>query len=455
MLSIEILITNTHSQIVCNAKLHKLLSDVLSYEVEGSFFARRNNPYWDGRKRFLKKDGTYPTGLTKMVCKWCREEGVKYTFKDLREKPTPDVTYAPTFDKPPRYYQEDAREVSLRRFRGVYLMGTGAGKTLTSALIVAARGVQALYVTPDTGLREQAYDDYKKWFGEKMVSRDIESNMPIVIDNIQSLVRKDPALFKRFKMLIVDEFHHSASDSYIDMNLHCTEAFYRYGFTGTFVRTDGTDMRMHGVLADIIFTKTASELIEEGFLVRPYITMWQLKLPRKAMSYKEAYAFMKTYEPMNEIIVNRAIEKSIKQKKQTLILVRHKDHGRLLESRIPGAIFVSGDDSMEDRNAIKKRFNDKKLRCMIGTSIFGEGQDIPSIDHLINGRGEKTEIQTSQGVGRALRLAPGKDKAEIDDFFFVGQKHLQSHSTERLQTYRKESAFRVQVVEPAAPSLFS
>ena len=455
-MSVEILIHNAYSQvIVTDTVVRKMISDTLSYEVEGAFFARRRIPMWDGRVRFLKKDGRYPTGLTKLIVKMCKAEKIPYKFKDLRTKPAESVDFKPTFDKDPRYYQLDAREVSNKRPRGVYLMGTGAGKTLTSALIVEARKVPTLYVTPDTGLREQAYADYAKWFGDKNVSMSINSDAPIVIENIQSLARKDPKLFTRFKMLMVDEFHHSAADTYVDVNDYCTEAYYRYGFTGTFVRTDGTDMRMHGVLADIIFTKSTSELIEEGFLVRPYITMYRLDLGKMQMSYQEAYKFMKTYEPMNKIVAEVADQKSNGEKKQTLVLVRHKDHGAELEKRIPNAVFVSGTDSMEDREMIKSRFVNKKLRCMIATSIFGEGQDIPSIDALINARCEKTEIQTAQGIGRALRLCPGKDKAEVTDFFFMGQKHLQSHSKERLASYRKESAFVVQVTDRKTPLLFS
>ena len=60
---------------------------------------------------------------------------------------------------------------------------------------------------------------------------------------------------------------------------------------------------------------------------------------------------------------------------------------------------------------------------------------------MINARAQKTEIQTIQGIGRALRLAPGKEKAEIYDFMFIGQRHLENHSLERVASYKKERAF--------------
>jgi superfamily II DNA or RNA helicase len=205
-------------------------------------------------------------------------------------------------------------------------------------------------------------------------------------------------------------------------------------------------MVMHGVLSNIIFKKTTSELIEEGFLVRPYITMIKVNLPKSKMSYKEAYDFITDYVPFNNIVAEIASAK-IKEVKQTLVLVRRKEHGRMLESMIPGSLFVSGDDKGAVRENVKKAFIKKRIRCLIATEIFGEGQDIPSIDVLINARCQKTAIQTSQGIGRALRLHPGKDKAEVYDFYFDGQKHLKDHGLERIASYKKEPAFKIQFKE--------
>ena len=131
--------------------------------------------------------------------------------------------------------------------------------------------------------------------------------------------------------------------------------------------------------------------------------------------------------------------------KQTLVLVRRKEAGRALQEMIPGSVFLSGDYPQDYREKIKAMFIAKKLRCIVATEIFGEGQDIPSIDALINARLQKTEIQTAQGIGRALRKAPGKDKAEIFDFLVIGQKHLQGHSVERILSLKKEPAFVIQV----------
>jgi len=328
-----------------------------------------------------------------------------------------------------------------------YLMGdfTITHNTLTSALIVDRKKVDTLFVTPDTGLRQQVYNDYAQWFGPSNVSTDIESGAAIIISNIQSLARKDDKLFKRFGLLIVDEFHHSSASTYLDLNKACVNAYYRYGFTGTFIRSDGIDMPLHGVLSNVIFRKTTSELIEEGFLVRPYITVREVVIPKNKMPYAEAYSWITEYVPFNQVVAEDCC-KTVKEGKQTLVLVRRKEHGKSLAAMIPGAVFVSGKDRGAEREKIKRDFIDKKIRCMVATEIFGEGQDIPSIDVLVNARLQKTEIQTAQGIGRALRKNEGKDKAEVYDYLIVGQKHLYDHSLQRIASYKKESAFVLQVI---------
>ncbi len=237
----------------------------------------------------------------------------------------------------------------------------------------------------------------------------------------------------------------SAAKSYLKVNKFCEEVFYRYGFTGTFVRPDGEDMKMHGVLSDVIFRKTTSELIEAGWLVRPYITILRYKVKGYSrMNYQTAYNAIIADSGFN-LIVSKIAEKKIKEKKQTLVLVRRKEHGELLGRMIEHSIYLSGSDDLEYRKKVVKAFVEKKIPCIIATNIFGEGVDIPAIEALVNARLQKSCVQTKQGIGRALRTEEGKDIAEIFDFIIIGQKHLTSHSVERINAYREEPAFKISV----------
>lgn len=450
---INISIDNAHSQMSAPFEIfNKVRNEVLSYEVEGSTFARQSRPMWDGRIKLMDAKGIFPTGLLPRLIRFFKLEGHEYRLQDVRTRPEPSESLKIAFPEhiKPRPYQIEAVEKTNEIARGVFLMGTGAGKSLTAAMVIERRQVPTLVITPDTGLREQLGGDFKAWFGERKVSFDIKTAAPIVVTNIQALMKAKPEEFSRFKQLIIDEFHHAAAKSYKRVNQFCSGAYYRYGFTGTFMRSDGSDMEMHGVLSHIIFKKPTSELIEEGYLVRPYITIVRYETKPEygyRCNYKTAYDHIINDRGFHTLVADIANQK-IGEVKQTLVLVRRKEHGRALAELIPDGVFLSGDDDVDYREKMKKKFINKELRCIIATSIFGEGTDIPSIDVLINSRCEKTEIQTKQGIGRALRKHEGKDKAEVFDFLIIGQKHLEQHSAERLMSYKKERAFIIQVRKP-------
>lgn len=234
----------------------------------------------------------------------------------------------------------------------------------------------------------------------------------------------------------------SGAKTYKLVSNACRNAYFRYGFTGTFMRSDGTDLEMHGVLSAILFKKTTSSLIEEGYLVRPDVTVCEYQLTMPPCTYQQAYNQVIEDERLARIIAAIATRRC-NENKQVLVLVRRKSHGEIITSMIPGAIYLNGDDESSYRESIKKQFIEKDVHCVVATSIFGEGIDIPSIDVLVNARFEKTEIQTKQGIGRALRKFEGKDKAEVFDFLLRGQKHLEAHSKHRIKTYKSEAAFNV------------
>jgi len=329
--------------------------------------------------------------------------------------------------------------------------------TILAAQAIADKGLPTLFVTPDTGLREQTAKVFRWIFGESMVGMDVTGNHPIVVQNIQALARRDRKHFERFKVLVTDEFHHSASESYQALNHLLVSAYYRYGLTGTPVRPDGQEMVMFGVLSKVIYKKTASELIEDGWLIRPNINIhrWQLKKYSK-LNYREAYARLCNDIPFQKYIAGLANDCANNRGKRTLVLVKNIEHGELLSSMIEGAVFLHGKHKRDHRENIKEAFNKGELKCLIATSIMGEGQDIPNINAFVNARFQASEIQTKQGIGRALRLAQGagnykesvalgKADCEVYDFLIKGQRNLLNHSVSRLLQYKSEPAFRIHV----------
>jgi superfamily II DNA or RNA helicase len=127
---------------------------------------------------------------------------------------------------------------------------------------------------------------------------------------------------------------------------------------------------------------------------------------------------------------------------QILILVKNKDkagkifHEFLSAYGIENA-YISGDDKKEVINETIQAFNEKRVRILIGSSVIGEGIDVRSTDHLIMCQGGKSEIVIVQAVGRAVRLFPGKIKAQIHDFDFINTKYMRKHLAVREDIYKR------------------
>jgi superfamily II DNA or RNA helicase len=439
------------------------ISLLLSFEVQGAeHIARAGDNHWalawDGRKRLMRKNvkagsGTFPTGLMPRVIAFLMENKLKYDVTNDREKPEPIHSFKDHSGFLSRDYQTEITDLTEKRDRGVVVLATGGGKSYVAGKIIEQKQVDTLFIAPNVGLREQMLSTLRAMFGEKNVSSKITDDAPIIVSNIDAVYKKPEKFFKRFGLLMIDEFHHASSESYLTMNQKCVNAYHRYGMTGSFCRPDGTDMIMHGVLSNVIYEKYASDLIREGWLVRPHIMMIDYEFKKiRSKSYRAAYDLAITNDVVNDKIAELAHNKA-EDGKQVLILVRRKEHGEDICRRTKGATFVHGSIKPEKREEIKESFKRGEISIIVATSVFGEGTDIPNIDVLINARYQASEIETVQGIGRALRTTDGKNIyskgyegktcAEIYDFILRGNKHLQNHSIARLRTYGKEKEYAI------------
>jgi len=80
-------------------------------------------------------------------------------------------------------------------------------------------------------------------------------------------------------------------------------------------------------------------------------------------------------------------------------------------------------------------FKKGKIKCLIGTSVIGEGVDLPNANVLIMAGGGKARSQVMQNIGRVLRICKGKTFAKIYDFEDRGSEWLSDHSAQRQDVY--------------------
>jgi hypothetical protein len=116
-----------------NPAILKGLRKIYSFRVDGAeFTAAYKNGWWDGKKEFIRKDGTFRTGLLQRLLNDLKKTGVKLELEDPDNLHNIDAGLpVPTIDSfEYREYQRKAISNALRVKRGVIKFPTGSGKTL-------------------------------------------------------------------------------------------------------------------------------------------------------------------------------------------------------------------------------------------------------------------------------------------------------------------------------------
>jgi len=143
------------------------LRNELSYKVPDSeWSAKYKTGQWDGRiSLYVKRNQSFPTGLTMRVSRLFDELNVQYKFTDKREKPVRDYNIECDFmGKDLRDYQTISGDLALKNQRGMLALATGAGKTMTSCYIFHKLKVKpVVFVVPAIELLKQTQKEFEKY----------------------------------------------------------------------------------------------------------------------------------------------------------------------------------------------------------------------------------------------------------------------------------------------------
>lgn len=400
----------------------------------------------------LYKNSAFPTGLLNIALEALKALQVNFTTEDLRISPG-QTEILRWQNKPwdPRYYQTEMIELGLKAGRGVFEAAVGSGKSLIMANLIKEISCTSLIVVPSRGLSGQLFNDFSAWFGAGNVQlldaqkiRKIKKPKAISIVTVQSLgslikTGEFADFAKHIDALYVDEVHHAGASTYTSLLKDLEHVYYRYGFSGTFLRNDNKTLEMWSFLSNVLYQYPAHKAIEEGFLTPVEVFMYQMdgKPNRKYQTeYDNHYcANPQLLERVTDIV-------STFSESQVLILVNKKDkcglvlHEYLNSMGIDNS-YISGDNDKDEINNTIRDFNEKRVRVLIGSSVVGEGIDVRSTDHLIMCQGGKSEITMVQAAGRVLRLFEGKTRAYIHDFRFEGSRYMIKHADEREDIYTR------------------
>lgn len=433
---------------------------------------------WDGRVRLFNQSQKFPVGLLARVIRIFDEEKINYTVEDHR----PVLKYGSplTLDTSRfeiRDYQRAALNAAKKNGSGIIRVATGGGKSLIIASLAAQYniptviyviGIELLYQMKDTieaaygvkcgivggGVCEldhqitimtiwsaaSAFDKEAK-VEETDFSQDKESSLK---SSLKQEVRRK---VETAQLFIFDECQYAASETLQFIHKVSIAAKHRFLLSGTPWRDSGDDILIEAVAGEKIYDLNATKLINLGFLIPPEIHFFNVPVVRNVGSnYHQVYTnYIVENEVRNDLII-KAAKKLITSGKKLLILVVRVNHGKkimeLLEESGLNAKFLDGAKSTKNRLETIQEMKDGKIEVLVASKIFDQGVDIPELDALILAGSGKSSGRALQRIGRVIRLAKGKSKAVIVDFY-DNCKYLKDHSESRIKIYESEPGFKI------------
>lgn len=249
------------------------------------------------------------------------------------------------------------------------------------------------------------------------------------------------ALLQQFELVIAEEAHEAAGNSYFDIMNACKNAYYRLALTATpFMRSDQeSNMRLMSVSGSIGIVVTEKHLIDLGILATPIFKIMPTQKPKglfRSSNYTKAYDVgIVNHEWRNRYIAAECIRMA-KYGQTSMVLVQRKKHGDNLAMLLSKAgvkcKFIKGENDNDERKIALSKLATGEIDVLIGTNILDVGVDVPSVGCVILGGGGKAEIATRQRIGRGLRAKKvGPNFCFVLDFADEHNQHLQGHALQR------------------------
>lgn len=351
-----------------------------------------------------------------------------------------------------RDYQREVVDMLLKasQWRGVINFATGLGKTLTAIHLIKEYKRNSLIICPSDSIAQQFFTQCESAFGKNKVAffGGGKKKIADITIGIAASVTKNIDLFKisNFGLVIFDEIHHIAADTFYKISEGLAGVGKVFGLTATDYRSDGKDIMITAGCGSVLVRRDIKWGVENGYLAEPYFIVREVQTggkdfrDNKIKNYKE---HILNNQILKDQIKNDAIA-MINSGKTVLILVDEVEHGKELSSQL-SIPFATGEDS--NSQDYVDQLNAGKIKGLVGTDgRIGEGTDTQNVDVLILANFVASKGPVIQAVGRGLRKTASKTKCIILDYIPLGSEQLTRHAWGRVDFY-KEITDKVKIYE--------
>jgi superfamily II DNA or RNA helicase/HKD family nuclease len=356
----------------------------------------------------------------------------------------PNLTFLSPIEIRPEPFQERLLEqIALSRQRGFHrnllVSATGTGKTVMAALDYARLKeslppARLLFVAHRKEILAQSIATFRHAlrdhaFGELWVGGERPRLFEHVFASIQSLSAADMGHLnpKHFDVVIVDEFHHAAADSYVRLLEHVRPREL-LGLTATPERSDGLSL-LHWFDDRIAAELRLWDAIDQQKLV-PFVYYGIAdSLDFREVPWRRGRGY--DVEGLTNLFTaNEAWARSVIRSLTLKIDDVHRmralgfcvsiDHARFMarifnDSNIPSIAIWANTPALERENALRD-LRDGRVKIVFSVDIFNEGVDVPSVDTLVMLRPTDSPTLFLQQLGRGLRRHPNKSACTVLDF---------------------------------------
>jgi len=371
----------------------------------------------------------------------------------------PDLALTPALQIEPREYQQAALEAWRTHDRqGTVILPTGSGKTFLGLQAIADAGVSALVVTPTIDLMNQWHATLTNAFGDQLTddigvlgggSHEITA---LTVTTYDSAYRYIDEYGDRFGLLITDETHHLAAETYLQIP-EMTIAPYRLGLTATYERADGREELLEDRMGSVVYEEAVDNLAGEFLSEYETIQMSVDLTSEERTEYDEEYQiyrdyvdshdfdlwkeqgyaeFLKrtSYDPQGRrslIAKQRAerIARTATKKLDTLdnLLKRHHDDRIIVFTANNDFAYdisqefilpcITHQTDTDERTEILERFRSGEYSMLATSQVLDEGIDVPAANVGIILSGSASKRQYVQRLGRILRPTDDRQPARL------------------------------------------
>ena len=456
-MEIRIEITNVRGKIMNPLNIDQLsvLQNMCAFKVEGSEYkanAFRNRGKgsfdWDGyRKLFNTRYQTFPIGLLDRVRDAFVNAGIPVQVVDKRKRNNETITYGIT-NCQLREYQTRAVLASVAHGNGIVKAATGAGKTTIAARTIDALQKRSIFIVHTRDLLYRTIESFSRMFPGETIGQigdgkidyqniTVATMQTLAIlngievgknkfdedaDNIKETKTQykeiyDPDVWHKYKntvdCVMFDEVQRICSQTAYGVRFLFEKANYAFGYSASPWRDDGSDLMIEAAFGRRIVDITASELIKQGYLVKPTITIKSAPVCYTSGTYEQVYKSGIVENMFRNMQVVQDAMEQYNLGRNTLVLVTQIKHGEILEKMLHDmgapATFISGKSGMKKRRQTIQDMRDGKAPIVIASTIADVGLDVPRLQSIVEAGAGKSSVTALQRLGRIMRPFAGKD----------------------------------------------